>query len=149
MRDTRMFGSMGLLALAALVACPTLSGAEGRPEVPGAPLPFSGSKKTVMFDHLKGHKDIECVVCHHRVDGKETYAKCANEACHFDLTAKKGVDSLYYVVHSKSKELKHATCLSCHTRTVAEKPDIKKQMTGCSQSWCHPGQKDSGEDAES
>lgn len=149
MLNNKFLGSLGLLALGILMVCPVLSAAAGRPEVPDAPLPFAGAKKTVMFDHLKGHKDIECVVCHHKVEGKETYAKCASSGCHDNLIAKKGVESLYYVVHSKSADLKHATCMTCHVRTVEEKPDLKKSMTGCTQSWCHPAQKETAADAES
>ena len=62
----------------------------------------------------------------------------ATAGCHDDLTAKKGEKSLFYVVHTKTG-LKHQTCLECHTKVVAEKPELKKDLTGCAKSkCCHP-----------
>ena len=61
--------------------------------------------------------------------------------CHDNLKDKKGTNSLYYVVHAKEKAdapLKHQSCLSCHVKVVAEKPDLKKELTGCAKSKCHP-----------
>lgn len=126
---------------AMLMSSPCLAADVARPAAPAEPVAISGTKKTVMFDHSKGHKDIDCVVCHHRVDGKPTFAKCGDAGCHDDLTARKGEKSLYFVMHSKSGELRHQSCMSCHAKTVAAKPELKKDMTGCAQSWCHPAQK--------
>ena len=58
-----------------------------------------------------------------------------------NLKDKKGTNSLYYVMHAKEKAdapLKHQSCLSCHVKVVAEKPDLKKDLTGCAKSKCHP-----------
>ena len=63
--------------------------------------------------------------------------KAKNVMLSCDLTAKKGEKSLFYVVHTKTG-LKHQTCLECHTKVVAEKPDLKKDLTGCAKSKCHP-----------
>ena len=101
-----------------------------------------------MFPHDKGHEKIECVVCHHEVKGEPTFAKCSSSGCHDDLTAKKGENSLYFVMHSKSGDLKHQTCMSCHVQTVEDKPDLKKELTGCSGSKCHPKAKSSEGDEE-
>ncbi len=114
------------LALAAFAA----------PAAPDKPLEFKGSQKTVMFPHAV-HAKVECVTCHHLVDGKESFAKCGSSGCHDDLTGKQGEKSLYYVVHTK-KELKHPNCLGCHSNVGEEKPDLKKDMTGCAKSKCHP-----------
>ena len=65
------------------------------------------------------------------------FAKCATAGCHDDLAGKKGTKSLYYVVHNK-KDTKFQTCLQCHDKIVAEKPDLKKDLTGCAKSKCHP-----------
>lgn len=135
-------GSLGLLAMLAFMSCPSRAADDAAPAAPEGPVAIKGAKKTVMFEHGKGHKDIDCVVCHHKVDGKATFAKCADSGCHDDLAARKGEKSLYFVMHSKSEELKHQTCMSCHVKTVAEKPDLKKAMTGCTASMCHPAQKD-------
>ncbi|WP_297829184.1 cytochrome c3 family protein [uncultured Desulfovibrio sp.] len=120
-----------ILSLA--LALPVLA---AQPPVPGTPLEFKGSRKTVMFPHAP-HAKVECVTCHHLVQGKENFQKCATAGCHDDLTAKKGEKSLFYVVHAKTG-LKQQTCLECHTKIVAEKPDLKKDLTGCAKSRCHP-----------
>lgn len=109
-----------------------------QPAIPEQPVEVKGSKKTVMFPH-KIHEKIECVVCHHKVDGKESFDKCSTAGCHDDLESRKGMKSLYFVMHNKSAELKHQTCMSCHAKIVEEKPDLKKQLTGCTKSGCHPG----------
>lgn len=115
-------------------------GAEGQPSVPQEPIAIKGSKKTVMFPHSP-HSKIECVTCHHKVNDKPNFEKCSTAGCHDDLTAKKGENSLYFVIHNKSDDLKHQTCLRCHTSFVEDKPDLKKVMTGCTGSKCHPGEK--------
>lgn len=119
--------------LTLVLALPALA---AQPAVPDQPLEFKGSKKTVMFPHAP-HAKVECVTCHHKVDDKENFQKCATAGCHDDLTAKKGEKSLFFVVHTKT-ELKHQTCLSCHTKVVAEKPELKKELTACAKSKCHP-----------
>lgn len=115
------------------LALPVLA---AQPPVPDKPLEFKGSKKTVMFPH-DVHQKVECVTCHHQVQGKENFQKCATAGCHDDLTAKKGEKSLFYVVHTKTG-LKQQTCLECHGKIVAEKPELKKELTGCAKSKCHP-----------
>lgn len=134
-------GILQMLAIVAFMGAPVLAADEGRPEAPKEPVPIEGSKRTVMFPHDKGHEKIDCVVCHHKVDDKETFAKCSNEGCHDDLKARKGQSSLYFVMHGKGEELQHQTCMSCHVKEVAEKPDLKKPLTGCTGSKCHPGEK--------
>ncbi|MDD4701241.1 MAG: cytochrome c3 family protein [Desulfovibrio sp.] len=106
------------------------------PAAPDKPVEIKGSQKTVMFPHAP-HQKVECVTCHHLVDGKESFAKCSNSGCHDDLTAKKGEKSLFYVIHTKTG-LKHTNCLECHSKVVAEKPELKKDLTGCAKSKCHP-----------
>ena len=113
-----------------------LSAFAARPEVPTKPLPIKGSKKEVMFPHSP-HQKVECVTCHHEVDGKEDFQKCATAGCHDNLTEKKGEKSLYLVIHTKAG-LKHQTCTECHIKTVAEKAELKKDLTACAKSKCHP-----------
>lgn len=123
---------------AALLSLALAAPAFAAPAAPADGLEMVGSnpKKVVKFNHST-HKDIECTVCHHPVDGKENFAKCATAGCHDDLAGKKGTKSLYYVVHSK-KNVKFQSCLQCHDKIVAEKPDLKKDLTGCAKSKCHP-----------
>lgn len=133
---------MGRGALVAVAVCACLfcfagvRSEELQPDVPGKPIPIRGSKKTVMFPH-RPHEGVECVVCHHKVDGKPDFRKCADAGCHDNLKDKKGEKSLYFVIHSKSDGLAHASCLQCHTRIAEEKPDLKKALTGCKKSKCH------------
>lgn len=112
-----------------------------RPDMPREPIAIKGSKKTVVFSHAQGHESIECVICHHKVNDKPNFSKCSTSGCHDDLTARKGEKSLYFVMHNKGAELKYQSCVKCHTEVVAEKPDLKKALTGCTQSKCHPGDK--------
>lgn len=126
-----------LLFLGVVFTSASILANDAVPQVPEEPLPIKGSKKTVMFPH-KPHEKVECVKCHHKVDDKANFQKCSDAGCHDNLTEKKGQSSLYYVMHSKSDELKHSSCVKCHTEFVAEKPDLKKKMTGCKGSACHP-----------
>lgn len=126
----------GMLAAGMFVlGAPVLSIAS-QPQVPADGLEFKGSQKSVMFPH-SAHKALECKTCHHEVNGKETYEKCGTAGCHDDLTGKQPPKSLFAVVHSK-KELAHQSCLTCHSKIVEEKPDKKKELTGCKGSKCHP-----------
>ncbi len=126
------------LAVLALCAFGAVSAhATATPAVPEGPIEFKGAKKTVMFPH-SAHAKVECVVCHHKVNGEANFQKCATSGCHDDLTAKKGEKSLYFVVHNKGADLRHQTCLACHSKVAEEKPDLKKELTGCSKSKCHP-----------
>lgn len=125
-----------ILVLICMLVFPLAMSVYAAPTAPEEPLEMKGSKKTVMFPHAP-HSKVECVTCHHLVDGKESYAKCGSAGCHDDLKGKKGEKSLYYVVHSK-KDLKHSSCLMCHSKFVAENPDRKKELTGCAKSKCHP-----------
>lgn len=124
-----------MLGLLSFCCLPALA---DQPAMPEQPVEVKGSKKTVMFPH-KIHDKIECVTCHHMVDGKANFQKCSTAGCHDDLESKKGEKSLYFVMHSKSAELKQQTCMTCHYKIVEEKPDLKKQLTGCTKSGCHPG----------
>ena len=83
--------SAGVLALA--LSVPAIA---AQPPVPADGLVLQGSnpKKPVTFNHST-HKTVECVICHHPVDGKESYAKCATAGCHDNLKDKKGTNSLY------------------------------------------------------
>lgn len=110
---------------------------DSQPPVPQQPLDIKGSKKTVIFPH-KSHEKIECVVCHHLVNDKPNFQKCADAGCHDNLVEKKGQNSLYFVMHNKSEELKHTSCLKCHAKIAEEKPELKKELTGCKGSKCHP-----------
>ncbi len=108
------------------------------PEVPADGLKMSATKKPVVFNHST-HTEVTCVTCHHPVDGKEDYRKCSTAGCHDDFKAKKGVNSYYFVMHSK--KAKFDTCVSCHADLVKEKAptdkDYKKKMTSCKGSGCH------------
>lgn len=106
------------------------------PQVPADGLDFAGSKKTVKFNHSTHAKEA-CETCHHKVDGKENFQKCATAGCHDDLTGKQPPKSLFAVVHSK-KELAHQTCMTCHVKVAGDDAAKKKELTGCKGSKCHP-----------
>lgn len=125
-----------LLSAALLVLTMAVPSFAAQPPVPADGLQFSGAKKTVIFNHST-HSSVACVTCHHPVNDQENYAKCATAGCHDDLQAKKGTSSLYAVAHNR-KGAKYQTCMECHQTIAAEKPDLKKELTGCAKSKCHP-----------
>ncbi len=125
-----------LLPAALLVLAVAVPSFAAQPPVPADGLRFSGAKKTVVFNHST-HSSVACVTCHHPVNDQENYAKCATSGCHDDLQAKKGTSSLYAVAHTR-KGAKYQTCMECHQGIAAEKPDLKKELTGCAKSKCHP-----------
>lgn len=111
------------------------------PEAPAGKLTLEYTKnKSVIFEHSE-HKDVPCVTCHHLVDGKEKFAKCASAGCHdaFDRKSEeaKTAKGYFRIIHEKSP-LKNKTCLACHSEYVQDHPDKKKDMTGCKGSDCHP-----------
>ncbi len=115
------------------IAVPALA---AQPEVPADGIQMKNGKKAVVFNHST-HKDITCGSCHHPVDGKEDFRKCSTAGCHDDFKAKKGVKSLYYVMHAK-KGTKFDTCVSCHAKVAGADAAKKKELTGCAKSKCHP-----------
>ena len=124
-----------------MFGAPALSLADEQPAVPADGLDFAGAKKSVKFNH-SSHKTVECKTCHHEVEGKQTYAKCASAGCHDDLTGKQPPKALFPIAHSK-KKLGHQTCMSCHDSVVAQKSGdeqaaLKKELMGCKGSKCHP-----------
>lgn len=130
MRNLILSG-LGLFLLA--LAIPALA---AQPAVPADGLKMDLVKKGVVFNH-SSHKDIKCVECHHLVNDKEDFQKCAAAGCHDNLDRKdKSVHSYYRAIHGK--KLQHKTCLSCHQEFAAAHPDQKKELTGCKQSKCHP-----------
>ena len=90
----------------------------------------------LKFNHSTHAKEA-CETCHHKVDGKENFQKCATAGCHDDLTGKQPPKSLFAVVHSK-KELAHQTCMTCHVKVAGDDAAKKKELTGCKGSKCHP-----------
>lgn len=122
---------------AALVLALTIPALAAKPDVPADGLKMEKTKTPVVFNHST-HKSAQCGECHHPVDGKENYSKCATAGCHDVFDRKdKSVKSYYNVMHSKSK-LKFDTCMSCHQLAVEKAPDKKKDLTACKGSKCHP-----------
>ena len=128
-----------LLAIFCLVAVLVAPAFAERPAVPadGIKLNHNGNpEKVVVFNHST-HKE-DCADCHHPVDGKENYGKCASEGCHsLNKDDKLPYISLKGVIHNKKPSQFH-TCLSCHTDQFGKDKDKKKDMTSCNGSKCHP-----------
>jgi len=128
-------GACALLAAGFLVSVsPALA---DQPAVPVGPLNMNLTKKPVIFDHAD-HQQQKCGDCHHKVDGKENYQKCATAGCHDVLGNKdKSVHSYYRIAHDR-KVTEIQSCLSCHVEVAKAKPDMKKALTSCVGSSCHP-----------
>ncbi len=111
--------------------------ASAAPSAPADGLKMEMTKKAVTFNH-SSHAKLECVVCHHQVNGKENFAKCGNAGCHDSMDrADKSAKGYFHMIHAKA-DTKFQTCLACHTEVVAGSPDRKKELTGCKGSKCHP-----------
>ncbi len=125
-----------LAALAVLaIAIPAL--AAERPAEPTEPNIMNLTSMPVVFNH-SSHADYECETCHHPVDGTPTYLPCAASGCHDNLDRKaKGVDSYYQTMH-KVKDTKFPTCISCHREFAGDDRDLRRTLTGCTNSACHP-----------
>lgn len=89
---------------------------------------------TTTFNHTT-HASVDCTTCHH-MEGDQQYASCVAEGCH-DAADKKADMSWYKVVHDRKAGAK-PTCVSCHLETAGDDIELKKQLTGCMGSACHP-----------
>jgi hypothetical protein len=134
-RIVRIAGVLLSLAIF-VVAVPAIA---ARPPEPQHDIPFNGAKFKTQFPH-KGHERVECITCHHIVDDKETYLKCATAGCHDDVSGK-GDMSLFAVVHTR-EGLMHQTCIECHVKISIEAPELKRDIVSCNKSKCHGGSRD-------
>jgi hypothetical protein len=124
--------------LAVLMCVFALPVAAAQPEAPADGIKMARTKQTVIFNHSTHKIGMKCGECHHPVDGKEDYGKCANAGCHDSMDRKdKSVKGYYNAMHAKSGT-KFSTCASCHIKTAEQFPDRKKELTACKQSRCHP-----------
>ncbi len=125
-----------MLSLSALITIAlAMPAVAARPAAPEGPLKMALTKNAVTFDH-KDHASVDCGVCHHPVNGAETYEKCSTAGCHDALGAKeKGVNSYYRIAHDRKLE---NSCLGCHSKVVKTEKDKRKALTGCKGSSCHP-----------
>ena len=121
-----------------LAAIFALSAPAAQPDAPADGIRMSQTKQPVTFNHSTHQKDLQCGDCHHAVDGKENYGKCANAGCHDSMDRKDtSVKGYHRVLHAKS-DVQFATCASCHAQVAAKFPDRKKDLTACKRSKCHP-----------
>ena len=126
----------GIVALWALAFALPASAAQ--PDVPSDGKKMARTRQAVTFNHSTHQKGMQCGDCHHPVNGREEYGKCAGAGCHDSMDRKdKSAKGYYHVMHAKSGA-KFATCASCHTQTAEKFPDRKKELTACRQSRCHP-----------
>lgn len=129
-----ILGSLALLVMA--FAIPALA---AQPTAPADGLKMEATqKKVVVFNHTS-HKDVTCVQCHHPVQGKEEFRKCATAGCHDSMDRKDKSERGYYqAMHGKYDGQGVKSCVACHAEVAAAKPDMKKELTACKQSKCHP-----------
>jgi hypothetical protein len=127
-----------ILAIFCILAALVVPAFAVQPEAPADGIKLNkGGKKEVIFNH-SSHKEVDCVSCHHLVDNKEDYRACATAGCHDAIGQKeKGVNSYHQSIH-KVKDVKHQSCVSCHTQVAGTDKDKKKELTGCAKSKCHP-----------
>lgn len=93
-----------------------------------------GTKKTkeeVIFPH-KGHKTVDCTVCHHKAYETMAIKDCSVPGCHNNTAVRSGSDSFYAAFHATSNE-NHRSCLDCHK--MLKKEDKATGPTLCKD--CH------------
>ena len=119
-------------ALLTAFVLPSLMAAEAPPD--GRELSYLS--KVVVFNH-SAHASQECVRCHHKWDGTSEIAGCTMAGCHdvFDKTVNEPA-SLYFIIHKGSGDM--GGCVNCHKAQAGDDRDLKKKLTGCAQSACHP-----------
>ena len=124
---------LGLILLVSAFALTAVAA----PSVPADGLKMDKTKKPVVFNHST-HAKIDCVDCHHPVNGKESFASCSSAGCHDNLDSKdKSINSYYQAMH-KAKGTQYDTCVSCHITTAGADKELKKTLAGCAKSACHP-----------
>lgn len=128
----KIFYALPGLALLLFIAAPV----SAVPEAPADGLKMEQTKKTVVFDHSVHKQHTQCSDCHHPVNGAENYQKCATAGCHDGDRADKSVHGYFRAIHGKN--LKFKSCVACHQEYAAAHPDMKKAMTSCKGSKCHP-----------
>lgn len=89
------------------------------------------TKEHVIFFH-KGHKTIDCTVCHHKAYEVMAIKDCSVSGCHFNTKVKTGPESFYAAFHVKSEEYQRS-CLDCHK--IFKKAGKKTGPTLCKE--CH------------
>lgn len=128
-----------ILVASCMIAVMALPAFAARPDVPADGIVMSHGKqqKGVVFNHST-HTAADCAACHHPVAGVEDYRSCASEGCHPIEKSDQTVPVPYYnAIHNKkAKDID--SCVSCHTKFAAANPDVKKELTGCKASKCHP-----------
>ena len=125
-----------------LLACCSLA----RAAAPEQPSEMNWTRRPVPFSHQahftalsdRGSQEELCVLCHHPVEGRESFLTCATEGCHDELNPKdKSVQSYFQATHKKKTETFHS-CVSCHEQAAGSDTGRKKRLAGCKDSACHP-----------
>lgn len=106
-------------------------------DAPADGLKMEKTKKPVVFNHST-HTSADCQTCHHTWDGAAPIKSCAAAGCHDNFDKKdKSVHSYFKATHNRrAKEV--PSCVSCHKKTAGKDRDLKKKLTGCRKSVCHP-----------
>ena len=133
MKKIGLYGAIALLGTALVL--PAIA---AQPPTPTEVIKMSLTSKPVDFDHAT-HAAIDCGGCHHVINGAENYQKCSTAGCH-DLLGQrenKSMNSYYRIAHErKTGEIN--SCLKCHIEVAGDDADLKKELTSCVGSACHP-----------
>lgn len=120
------------LVFAVAMAGPAIA---ARPAAPLEPVKMELTKMPVTFNHST-HASVDCGICHHPVEGVETYAACGSSGCHDVLDKKdKSWKSYYRLAHDRKVS---NSCLGCHVEVVKTDKAKRKELTSCKGSSCHP-----------
>jgi predicted CXXCH cytochrome family protein len=81
---------------------------------------MEGGKKPARLPHAEHQSRLECVVCHHTIDGAESKVKKCGSCHNGDMTNEK---------LNSYKKIGHTLCKGCHK--AAENKTAPTKCTGC------------------
>ena len=134
MKKTALFSG----AAAIIVAILLILFMDSPPQYEASVVNMNRTRLPVQFNH-EAMQEVECVTCHHLVNGEENYSRCSSRGCHDILgsNARREVRSYYRITHEPHPR-QYYSCMKCHLEVAARKPELKSGLTACSGSLCHP-----------
>ena len=129
----KLFACFVIAAFVCAFALPNLYAVDA----PADGIKMDKTPNPVVFNHST-HTGENCEFCHHKSkDDPANIKSCASEGCHDVFDKKdKSEKSYYKVIHGKHDTI--PTCLSCHREKAGSDKELKKKLTGCKASACHP-----------
>lgn len=129
----KLFTCLVAAAIVCAFALPNLYAVDA----PADGIKMEKTSNPVVFNHST-HQAEDCEFCHHKSGGDLANIKaCSSEGCHDAFDKKDKTEKNYYkAMHGKHKTI--PTCVSCHREKAGKDKELKKKLTSCKGSVCHP-----------